>query len=193
MDTVGIIVYDSLGRQIFNKTEPYVFNRYHYDTLGIVDSRVFHDWDIRITYNSQYTFKPDSLILDQDWYTVRNEHHFSKFQFDNLGRLIQEVNNDDYNEVTDKVTLRIYKYVKNKLVEQTETVCSYEKSLLDRTTNFYYSTDHDLDSTVIHFSSDNTAYRMVTHYDTLGLRAKSILNDTAVILYQHSVRRPTSL
>jgi hypothetical protein len=191
---VGHLCYDSLGRVIENDTERSDRFRYGYDSLGILNFKDCFYTDIRWLMHSTCKFLPDSLILYQYWTLHSSLYYTSRFKFNSQGFLVEEFNDNRNNTggIT-RTTLRSYEYDEDRLINMTERICRNSKVISESTTQIYYNKSNILDSTVFYINSDTTAgysdskgkYKMVTYYDSLGLRIKSVLHDSLEIKYRH--------
>lgn len=190
-EKVGFVKYDSLGRAIRDETKRWKTYTYQYDDFGILNYIVYRDWDVTPKYKSTYTFLPDSLILYQHWTQDSKLHHVSKFLFNDEGLLTEEFNNDNDNtgNIT-RNTHRIYQYTDGKLIIKKETIDIDGITDVETNTTLYYSGQSRLDSTVCQVQSKKEgSYKMVTYYDNLGLKLKTVLMDTVLIQYLHIKRQ----
>lgn len=188
-DTIGVIRYDTLGRTIFTDRERYGIFTYKHDTLGVLTDRVKKEYDSHFRYTCRYTFHPDSLILKQYW-SYAGYHYKNIFFFNSSGEVIREFNDDFYNN--GGVTRKIYEYDGGRLMSEVETLDSAGKVILRRITKIYYSLSYKVDSAVSFIESETHGkylkgkYKQVSYYDSAGLKQKSVLADTLVILFRHS-------
>jgi YD repeat-containing protein len=192
----GFLVYDSLGRLVCDKTERWRTYRYQYDSSGILNHITFRDWDVTPKYRSTYTFYPDSLVLYQYWKDHEGPHHKSIFRFDDLGHLIREYNDDNRNTggITRK-TFRGFEWVNDTLKTIDEKTFVNDSLHYHCSTKLHYKKGK-INSAIAEIDSkDNNSwrmtgkYKMITTYDTAGLRAQSVLADSIIIKYRHTKRR----
>lgn len=184
---VGFVVYDSQGRLIADESMRGEDYKYFYDSMGIRDSIIWRDWDIFLRYRSAYQFYPDSLVLLQTWNEGRYTRHIHRHKFNDIGELIEEEVTEDSGR---PITYRTYEYEDGKMKLKDEKSFDNEGNLVSETrTLLYYSNLSQLDSTVSTVNSkEEGVYKMVTYYDSTGLKKQTILMDTVTILYRHKKR-----
>ena len=195
-EDVGYVTYDSLGRLTSDRAKRYKDYKYSYDTAGILNYVAFRDWDVMPEYSSTYQFYTDSSVLYHDWKREGWQSgepfhsHTSIFRFNNQGQVIHEFTDNTDN--TDGLTKRTYKkfdYSDSRLKFKEEKVIIDDTLDYRQNMELFYSKTGVLDSTVSRiFSKTDGQYRMVTFYDDKGLKSKTILMDTVVILYRHVKR-----
>jgi hypothetical protein len=186
---VGFVVYDSVGRLIRDESMRWRDYRYFYDSLGILDSVVYRDWDVRPKYSSTYEFYADSLVLIQNWTERGDIHHICRFKFNDKGELIEQYDDDDENNSTRREAYRSFEYDNGKMKSRNEKIFRKGKLESETKTRMYYSNYSQLDSTVAEVNSkEEGIYKMVTYYDTTGLKTQTVLMDTVTILYRHTKR-----
>jgi hypothetical protein len=197
---VGYLRYDSVGHLIEDNTERFDTFKYGYDSLGILSHRNCFYTDIRWIMNSTYKFSADSLTMNQYWSLPSGLYYTSRFKFNAHGYLIEEFNDDrDNTGGITRTTLRSYEYIDGRLVKMTEQIHRNRQLISRSSLDIYYDKYNILDSSVLHIDSDTTdgysdskgKYTMVTYYDSVGLRSKSILKDTLEIRYRHVKRSGT--
>lgn len=184
---VGFVVYDSLGRIISDESMRWEDYTYFYDSVGIVDSIVWRDWDVRPKYSSTYSFYPDSMVLLQKWFQRGGLRYIHRYEFGDNGEIIEE---DSHAENGRPIMQVSYDYEDGKIKVKTESKYSRQGELDSKTkTHLYYSNQSRLDSTVSTVNSkEDGVYQMVTYYDSTGLKKLTILKDTITLLYRHTKR-----
>jgi hypothetical protein len=185
---VGFVVYDSLGRLIIDESMRWRDYRYFYDTFGILDSVVYRDWDVRPKYSSTYEFYADSLVLLQKWTQRGDIHHICRFKFNDKAELIEQYDDDHENHSTRREAYRSFEYENGKMKSRNEKIFKKGKLASETKTRLYYSNQSQLDSTVADVNSEEGIFKMVTYYDTTGLKKQTVLMDTVTILYRHTKR-----
>jgi hypothetical protein len=187
---VGYMVYDSLGRPIFNNAERWDAYTYGYDSAGILTDINYQEYDVTYLYTSKYKFDSDSLILHQNWTNIKFAGGLStsKFEFDSIGRLVQESAIEKY-PVSNGVRriLKRFKYRGPNLIEEYEQIYEDEKSMSEKSIKIYYKNDNLVDSTLTTYAGKKNDYgrKIITYYEK-GLKAKSIVNDSLLITYGYS-------
>lgn len=193
-EDVGFYVYDSLGRLVHERA---IYNRqYSYDSTGVLNYIIFHDYDVIQKYSSTYHFNKDSMVIRQRWDVQGwhgdrpTYHHKSIFRFDSKGLLVYEFNDDNYNTGGRTTTIqRNYKYESEKLRSEEELVSVNDTLRLRKITHIFNRPSGKIDSTVSEiYHKDSSHYKFVTLYDSSGLKSKSIVKDSITILYRHTKR-----
>ena len=194
-EDVGFVTYDSLGRLVCDESKRWKTYSYLYDSAGILNFTIYREWDVRLEYSSTYKFFPDSLVLHQNWRDQGwqmqgpQQQHISIFRFNSQGQLIHEFNDNDNTVGITRATHRIFNYKNSKLRMIEEQILVNDSVSFRRDTELFFSINGKLDSTVAEIYSKNDGqYKMVTMYDNQGLKSKSILMDSLVILYRHTRR-----
>jgi len=184
---VGFVVYDSLGRIVVDKSIQGGDYKYFYDTLGILDSIVWRDWDVTPRYSSTYQFYPDSLVLLQRWTQGWYPRHIYKYKFNDIGELVEEEHTADNGR---PIMYMSYEYDEGKMkIKDEKSFNDIGELVKESKTRLYYSSQSRLDSTVSAINSkDDGVYQMVTYYDSSGLKKQTVLMDTVTILYWHKKR-----
>jgi hypothetical protein len=128
--------------------------------------------------------------LLQKWIQGGSLHHVCRFKFNGEGELIEQYNNDDENHSSERYTYRRFEYQNGKMKFKSENKYKNGQLEFESKTQLYYSNQSRLDSTISDIKSKEEGnFKMVTYYDTSGLKKRAILMDTLTILYRHIKRK----
>lgn len=190
-DTIGMIVYDTLGRIIADRSNLRESFEYGYDVFGDISYKVHRDHDISYRLNAAGDFNVDSTLLTKQWLDSANVcRYITISRFNAKGWLAKETKEnkdslDKWSYVRELMYTQDAKLKGEKLTEKYNGGVTSQKL-----TRFYYSPANKLDSVITHDRSGMGTLRIVHYYNDLGLRTRTVEHDSVMrtIQYIHHKR-----
>lgn len=198
-DTIAIITYNQNGYTEYEYWKSLFYSTkitYEYDNLNLIKTKS-HATDFVLTFNYNYIFKPDSLILYKNYNTQNHKDYNNKkrktsalYKFSKNGMLTESFQYQDNDSDAGEKLITKYKYDSLGLLVSKKIFIKYnskldQESKLFKSTTFYY-THKKIDSSIT-FIYDNSLekFKLKTIYDNNELISKTIDNNNFVISYKH--------
>ena len=185
-DTVGLITYDSLGRILYDGSDPWNSYRYKYDNVGILTGRWHREWDSYFDFHGNYWFSDNNHVLTIRW--TGDYPYTTRFEFDSAGYLIEETTDRPDKKIT-------FSYGQDHKLSGKEETKYKDTEFEEKMSSSVYYSDRILDSIVTTVNSRRwgRTTKIVDHYSPDGLRllTETHAPDTVYrnIEYIHKKRR----